>query len=187
MLRRVCGTAERCKRKDPICAMVVLDIKNAFNTLRWRRILEEARERRLPGQLMRILGDHLSKRKIVVLQEEEIAKRIYAGVSQGSALGPLLWISVYDGLLRALDSFKDVDAVALADDLALMITIRKMHEIGDRVCGLLETVADWCNDAGLRLAIEKTEVILLTGKRVPKVFIIDVGRGGNHHQRKNQV
>ena len=85
---------------------------------------------------------------------------------------------VYDGLLRSLDSFKDVDVVAFADDLALIITIRKMQEIGDRVRGLVEIVANWCNDAGLRLAMEKTEMILLTGKRVPKVFNLDVGGGG---------
>ena len=85
---------------------------------------------------------------------------------------------MYDGLLRSLDSFKDVDVVAFADDLALIITIRKMQEIGDRVRGLVEIVANWCNDAGLRLAMEKTEMILLTGKRVPKVFNLDVGGGG---------
>ena len=53
--------------------------------------MKEARERRLPGQLMRILGDYLSERKIVVhCQEEKIVRRIHAGVPQRSVLGPLL-------------------------------------------------------------------------------------------------
>ena len=33
------------------------------------------------------------------------------------------------------------------------------------------------SDASLRLAMEKTEVILLMGKRVPKIFNLDIGGG----------
>lgn len=88
-----------------------------------------------------------------------------------------MWNLVYDGLLKALDPVKDLNAIAFADDLALVITIRKTHEIGDRVRGLVKMVADWCKDAGLRLATKKIEVILLTGKCVPKVFNLNVGGG----------
>ena len=87
----MCRIVEWCRRRSLVYITVALDIKNAFNTLRWRRILKEARERRLPGQLMRILGDYLSERKIVVhCQEEKIVRRIHAGVPQRSVLGPLL-------------------------------------------------------------------------------------------------
>ena len=136
-LRRVCEIAERCERRALIYDMVALDIKNAFNTLRWRRILEETKEGRFPGQLMKILNDYLSDRIIVAHCQEGKVER----VSQGSVLGPLLWNLVYDGLLKALDSIKDLDAIAFAGDLALVITIRKMQEIVDRVRGLVKTVA----------------------------------------------
>ena len=72
-----------------------------------------------------------------------------------------MWNLVYDGLLKALDPVKDLNAIAFADDLALVITIRKTQKIGDRVHGLVKMVAEWCKDAGLP---KKTEVILLTGK-----------------------
>ena len=137
--------------------------------------MEKVKERRLPGQLLKILDDYLSDRRIVIhCQEGKVERNIYAGVPQGSVLEPLLWNLVYDGLLMALDS---INAFAFADDLALVITTRKTQEIGDRDRGLVKIVADWCNDAGLRLAMQKTEVILLTGKRVPKVFNLDVGGG----------
>ena len=86
------------------------------------------------------------RRAIVHCQEEEVMRRIYIGVPQASVMGPLLWNLVYNGLLKALDAFKDVNAVAFADDLALIITIWKMHEIGDRIHGLVEAVANWSND-----------------------------------------
>lgn len=94
---------------------------------------------------------------------------------QGSILGPLLWNLVYEGLLWALGPIKDVDAFGFADDVAPIITMRESQEIGDKVGGLVKVVIDWCKDTGLRLAREKTEVILLIGKRVPKVFNLDVG------------
>lgn len=72
---------------------------------------------------------------------------------------------------------KDVDAIAFADDLALIITMREQQEIGDRIRGLLRLVTDWCRNTGLRLAREKTEVILLIGKHVPKSFNLDAGGG----------
>jgi hypothetical protein len=61
--------------------------------------------------------------------------------------------------------------------IALVITMRKAQAIGDRVREAMKLVTDWCKDAGLHLAQEKTEIILLTGKRVPKVFKFDVGNG----------
>ena len=94
---------------------------------------------------------------------------------QGSILGPLLWNLVYEGLLWALGPIKDVDAFGFADDVAPIITMRESQEIGDKVGGLVKVVIDWCKDTGLRLAREKTKVILLIGKRVPKVFNLDVG------------
>lgn len=96
---------------------------------------------------------------------------------QGSVLVPLLWNFVYDGLLKALDLIKDVDAITFADNLALIIPMREPQEIGDRFRGLVRLVTDWCRNTGLRLAREKSEVILLTGKRVPKIVNLDVGGG----------
>lgn len=69
---------------------------------------------------------------------------------------------MYDDLLHALDSVKDLNAVAFSDDLALIITIRKMQDICDRVRKAMKVVTDWCAESGLHLAQKKTENILLT-------------------------
>ena len=55
-----------------------------------------------------------------------------------------MWNLVYDGLLKAVDPVKDLNAITFADDLALVITIRKTQKIGDRVHGLVKMVAEWC-------------------------------------------
>lgn len=94
---------EICRKKGLLCVLVALDVKNAFNTLSWRRILEEVRERYLPGQLQILLSDYLSERKILAYcRDGTVRKNAYAGVHQGSVISPLIWKLVYDELLKEL-------------------------------------------------------------------------------------
>lgn len=59
------GIADLCRKRGLVCVLVVLDMKNTFNMLSWRRILAEVEERRLPSQLQILLSDYLTERKIV--------------------------------------------------------------------------------------------------------------------------
>lgn len=79
---------------------------------------------------------------------------------------------MYDGLLHILDSVKDLDGVAFADDL--VITTRKIQDICNRVREAMKIIREWCANTGLHVAQEKTAIILLTEKRVPKIFNIDI-------------
>jgi hypothetical protein len=110
-------------------------------------------------------------------QDGTIRINVYAGVPQGSILGPLLWNLVYDGFLRKVETVKDTVGIAYADDLALVLTMRKAQEIGGRVRETMQLVTNWCKGMGLHLAQEKSGIILLTGKRFPKILKIDVGGG----------
>lgn len=42
---RVDELAETCRRKNMICVLVAIDIKNAFSTLSWNKILQEVAKR----------------------------------------------------------------------------------------------------------------------------------------------
>ena len=94
-----------------------------------------------------------------------VRRNVYAEVPQGSVIDLL----VYDELLKVLDPVKDLNAIA--DDLAVVIIMRKLQDIGDRVRKAMKL------DTSFHLAQEETEIILLTRKRVPKVSKIDVGGG----------
>lgn len=136
-----------------MCVLVEIYVKNAFNTLRWHNILLEAEERRMPQRFMRLLRSYLEDRKLTIHNEDETIERgMYAGVPQGSSLGSLLWIIVYDGLLRDLQTVKNLNPVTFADDLALIITTKRQKEIKNRLCEAMGTVIRWCTETGLRLA-----------------------------------
>jgi hypothetical protein len=106
------------------------------------------------------LNNYLPERRILAYCGNGIVGRnVYADVSQESIVGPLLWNIVYDGFSHALDSEKNIDAVTFADDLALVITMRKLQDIGDRVREAMKVVTEWSVHMGLHLTQEKAEVI----------------------------
>ena len=51
------------------CAVVTLDVKNAFNTANWEHIYQ-ALHRRLPEYLMRIVSSYLEDRTLIVETED---------------------------------------------------------------------------------------------------------------------
>lgn len=84
--------------------MINIDIKNAFNTLPWGSIKQQMRKKALLRYLRRILGNYLFERKIQYTGPDGAMYywNIYAGVPQGSVLGPILWNLTYDWVLEAV-------------------------------------------------------------------------------------
>lgn len=136
-------------------------MKNAFNTLSWSKIFEEVESRGIPRKLVALLENYLEDRKIIVRTTKGTVKRnVYAGVPQGSILGPLLWNLVYD-----VKAIPKMNAVTFADDLAVILYVAKQEEAENKLSTAVGMIVQCCADKGLKIAQEKTEVILLTGKR----------------------
>ncbi|CAB0042929.1 unnamed protein product [Trichogramma brassicae] len=74
------------------CAVVTLDVKNAFNSARWNNINATLRRMRTPEYLLRIVGSYLSARELDYDTDDgPETHRVTAGVPQGSVLGLILW------------------------------------------------------------------------------------------------
>lgn len=39
----------------------------------------------------------------------------------------------------------------------------------------MNKIVIWCNNVGLQIATDKTEIIILTGMRIPKVINVNIG------------
>lgn len=64
-----------------------------------------------------------------------------------------------------MDIPENTTLVAYTEDLALVVTAETLTELTQTVnftCGM---IADWIHEAGLELAAEKTEAVILAGKR----------------------
>lgn len=93
---------------------------------------------------------------------------MYAGAPQGSILGPLLRNLVFSGLLKEFKAIPKMNAVVFADDLAVILDVSKHKEANNKLSTALGVIVRWWADKGLKIAQEKIEVILLTGKRIPR-------------------
>lgn len=86
---------------------------------------------------------------------------VTCGVPQGSILGPDLWNLLYNSLLD-IHLPQEVELVAFADDVAVLSTADSPLLVENRLSRTLGAVISWMTENGLELALEKTEVVLLT-------------------------
>jgi len=155
-------------RNREMCAVVAIDVANAFNSAKWDRIMEALKKRNVPKYLRRVIGNYLSDRWLEY--GEGKCRQIFCGVPQGSVLGPLLWNIMYDDLLRlnvneiVLGPFS-CTLVAFADDVAVVTTGQTAQILEEATNEALDAVCKWLEGRGLTLSKSKSEAVILTTKR----------------------
>ena len=101
VVRRVRSMAEDLVSRGGVALAVPLDIANAFNAIPWDRIVEALEHLEVPPYLDRAIRAYLSDGWIAYTgRNREERKPVERGVPQGSVLGPILWITAYDSVLR---------------------------------------------------------------------------------------
>ena len=65
--------------------------------------------------------------------------------------------------------------IGYADDVAAVISARDVDAAQIRLGQVMSTVCRWMSESGLELALTKTEIVLLTKKRIPRLFPVKVG------------
>lgn len=158
---------QRARIERRHCLLVLLDVKNAFNTVKWSSIIRDLKDRNFPIKLINIIKSYLHDRTIVYDGEDFTSVfYVYGGVPQGSVIGPLLWNVVYDKLLR-LKLGRDVFLVGYADDIGVIVVEEDLLELKKIIERTLIKMSKWYENESLTLAHQKTEAILLTGSQVP--------------------
>lgn len=146
--------------------VVALDVRNAFNSASWTRIGEALEAKGVPGPLLTIIGSYFSGRVLkYATSNGQVSRPVTAGVPQGSILGPTLWNVLYDGVLE-LELPPGAEAVAFADDLVLLVPGRTPREASTLAGRAINTVQGWMADHQLSLALDKTEMVMISKMRL---------------------
>jgi len=101
-----------------------------------------------------------------VTRDGTIARmEVQRGVPQGSVLGPLIWIMVYDGVLRVKKE-EGCEVIGYADDTAVISVAATYEEAKMNASMQAErrTIHE-IRKLGLKVAVEKTEVCVFQGKK----------------------
>lgn len=151
-------------------------IKNAFNTAGWSDILKALKEDfQVPVYLYSVVQDYLSERWVTFdTRDGRRQKMITAGVAQGSVLGADLWNVNYDGILRIVMP-DGVRLVGYADDVVIIILARTEEHLQYKLNQSMRRVMEWMESKSLTLALQKTEIVLLTTRRIDGGITMNVG------------
>jgi hypothetical protein len=123
-VKRVRSMAEDMVSRYGLAVAVFLDVSNAFNSIPWARIMEALRHFEVPAYLVGVIGAYLNDRCITFTgRNGEERRRVERGVPQGSVLGPILWITAYDSVLRC-PMPPDTGLVCYADDTLVLAGVR---------------------------------------------------------------
>lgn len=174
-IQKLKDIARDSSKKQRYAALLALDIKNAFNSLEWGSIKKELIERDISKYLIKIFDDYFSEREIIYKSStDEVRLFMERGVPQGSILGPTRWNLVYDGLLRMILPMY-CNMIAFADDVVITAEDRKVEKMKDKMEEIVRKARRWMDSAGLELAEQKTEALILNCKRIKEDFCFKVG------------
>ena len=101
------------------------------------------------------------RKACVVGASDTVWRDVVRGCPQGSICGPFIWNLMMDPLLRLLArSFK---VCAYADDLLILVEGQSRAELEMRGEQAMRHVIEWGDRAGVEVAMDKSEMMLLKG------------------------
>ncbi|KMQ85315.1 reverse transcriptase [Lasius niger] len=159
LVRRVTSAAVK---NGGFAFVVSLDIKNAFNSIPWRKIRRALWNNGYPSYICRVLDSYFSDRVIRFLDRDGHwgSRNMEAGVPQGSVLGPVLWNVAFDEVLGIADDDENSKIICYADDTLIIVTGNDLRTTQLRASILVARVILVIKRLGLSVAKEKTEAIL---------------------------
>ena len=109
------------KRKG-FCALISIDIRNAFNTAKWDICIEAMVRKKVPDYLLRMIDDYLSDRWVIYEGHKWFLKEeMTCDAPQGSRVGLLVWSVTYDDFLR-MDLPARTSIIGFADEALVVCT-----------------------------------------------------------------
>jgi hypothetical protein len=142
--------------QDQYVAMASLDLSAAFDVVNVDLLLVRLRKMGLPIDVITLLGSWLKDRQCYVEVRNSCSQYFDSdvGTVQGSILGPVLFSLFMSPLLEK------EDAISYADDSYLIRGSKNKELALQRLQFQVQKVQKWLTSSGLKVNIEKTEIVI---------------------------
>ena len=146
---------------------VFIDISGAFDNTATETIIEHSKEKGIKEWIIKWMIMMLKNRRVKA-SSKSCDKRFKPnrGCPQGGVLSPLMWSLVVDSLIKRLKK-AGLHVTAYTDDLAISTMGNYASICCQKINKALKIVETWCNETGLYVNPEKTELVRFT-KRTKK-------------------
>lgn len=152
------------RSKDEII-LISLDVSGAFNNVIWDHILNDLKEREVPGQLCNLVRSYFRDREIRNENCNNTMKRkVLQGCPQGSVLGPFLWTIIMDNLLKSMKTSEVCRVVAFADDLMIAIKGKNKKDIESLADEQFATITKWGEKYNMKINPTKSKILHISNK-----------------------
>ena len=150
---------------------VFCDVSKAFDKVWHKGIIQKLKRCGIRGDLLDWFESYLENRLqcVVINGYTSDTRPVFAGVPQGSVLGPLLFIVYINDITEDINS----NIRLFADDTSLYIIIDDPIENAACLNDDLQIIADWANTWQVTFNPEKTESIHFT-RKVHKIIQPDL-------------
>ena len=103
------------KRKE-FCPLISIDIRNAFNSVRWKTCIKAMMRKKGPDYLLQMVDDYLNNRWVIYEDDKwSLEEEMTSGVPEGSRVGPFMWNVIYNEFLR-MDIPAGTSIIGFTDD-----------------------------------------------------------------------
>ena len=161
-INRLVNFVHVCKVRmsEGLCTPTIfLDISKAFDRVYHKGLIHKLKQVGITGNLLNMLTSYISKRKQKVALEGELSDvlELFAGVPQGSVLGPLLFLIFINDILDNIKSF----GTLFADDTSIFTfsNFNSNNEVFQLQSDLIK-IENWASTWKVDFNASKTEMII---------------------------
>ncbi|GBO09590.1 Putative protein in type-1 retrotransposable element R1DM [Araneus ventricosus] len=143
--------------------MISLDIKNAFNSIKWADLINLLQKYNTPSKLVKIFDSFLKDRSVILNNGDRWNYNI--GVPQGSSCGPILWLQVAN---EALDLFLEQEnflVQAFADDFIILLKASASYRFTEMSKDIMLKFESWATKFNLVFSENKSKYIMFKVKK----------------------
>lgn len=158
-VNRLTNEIRKAYEKREYCCAIFLDVAQAFDKV-WHEGLLHKIKKYLPANTHSLFESYLENRYFSVKQGEIITDKykIYAGVPQGSVLGPFLFLI----FTADIPTRSDLLTSTFADDTAILSSHRNPCKAAENLSLHLQTIESWIANWRIKVNETKSKQITFT-------------------------